>query len=255
MLELYHAVGQILNLLQELQIQNETLVYFSSDNGGHLEEVNLEGQPEGGSNGQFRGGKGHGAMEGGIRVPSFAMWPGVFPANRAVDVPTMQMDIFATIHAIVRRELPRNVSIDGRNILPLLQGQSELSPHQFLFHYCGTYLHGLRWVQDANHVWKVYFTTPKYKPTEDKCAFVCMCFGEHVVQHHPPLVYNIATDPSERHALDADSAQYRMVFEAAREAAKAHRQSLQVVPSQFSLSNSIWKPWLQPCCSFPLCRC
>lgn len=63
-LELDHAVGQILDLLERMQIQNETFVYFSSDNGGHLEEVNLEGQPEGGSNGRWRGGKGHGAREG-----------------------------------------------------------------------------------------------------------------------------------------------------------------------------------------------
>src|SRR5690606_25547160 len=137
-LELDHAVGRVLDLLDELDIASRTLTYFSSDNGAHLEEVDRDGHPEGGSNGIFRGGKGHGAMEGGIRVPTFVMWPGVLPANRTIDVPTMQPDIFATIHSIVQLELPRSVLIDGRDIFPLLKGDADSSPHRFMFHYCGT---------------------------------------------------------------------------------------------------------------------
>ena len=251
-LELDHAVGQILNQLEELEIQNDTFTYFSSDNGGHLEETNNEGQPEGGSNGIFRGGKGHGAMEGGIRVPSFVMWPSVLPSNRIVDVPTMQMDIFATIHSIVGREMPKSVIIDGKDILPLLKGQSEFSPHQFMFHYCGIYLHGVRWVESLDRVWKLYYYTPKYKPNEEKCSFVCMCFGEYVLQHDPPLVYNIAKDPSERNPLNVTNSEYSRIVDTILQAKNRHQASLTQVASQFSLTHSVWKPWLQPCCSWTL---
>lgn len=245
-LELDNAVGQILKVLQELNIENNTFVYFSSDNGAHLEEVNLKGEPEGGSNGIFRGGKGHGAMEGGIRVPSLAMWPSVIPPNRWINVPTMQMDIFPTIHAITEQQLPVNVHIDGKNILPLLQGQMETSPHEFMFHYCGSYLHGIRWIENDKNIWKVYYYTPKYKDGEDKCKFMCMCFQPYIVRHDPPLVYNIGQDPSERNAIDSNSEQYHRVVKMALEAKGKHERNIIPVPSQLTLRNTIWRPWLQP---------
>lgn len=245
-LELDNAVGQILKVLQELNIENNTFVYFSSDNGAHLEEVNLNGEPEGGSNGIFRGGKGHGAMEGGIRVPSLAMWPSVIPPNRWINVPTMQMDIFPTIHAITEQQLPENVHIDGKNILPLLQGQMETSPHEFMFHYCGSYLHGIRWIENDKNIWKVYYYTPKYKDGEDKCKFMCMCFQPYIVRHDPPLVYNIGQDPSERNAIDSNSEQYHRVVKMALEAKGKHERNIIPVPSQLTLRNTIWRPWLQP---------
>lgn len=255
-LEMDAAVGQILTHLQKIGQQDNTFVYFTSDNGGHLEERNLKGQPEGGSNGIFHGGKGHGAMEGGIRVPALIRWPGRIPAGQNITSVTSQLDIFKTIHSVARARLPQTVSIiDGHDILPLLKKEVSQSPHKILYHYCGTMLHGLRWVEDEKHVWKVYYYTPKYKPGTYECPFVCMCYGKHIVKHNPPLVYNIALDPSERRALAVNSAEQRRILSIAKDSVEHHRSSLTKVPSQFSFWNSVWKPWLQPCCSFPFCHC
>ena len=272
-LELDAAVGRLLRLLAELKIDQQTLVYFSSDNGGHLEEVNSRtGRREGGSNGLLRGGKGHGAMEGGIRVPAFLRWSSVLePREKILDVPTSQMDLFPTLLEVagVQQKEKEGANLDGKSILSLLVGNSteRRSPHQYLFHYCGTYLHGLRWIEDREHVWKVYFFTPKYKEEgrEEKCPFVCMCYGEeHVIEHRPPLVYNIAADLSERSskgALAPGSEQYQRVIRQVERAVDEHRGSLssskeeEVVELQFSFRNTVWKPWLQPCCGGLLKAC
>lgn len=257
LLEMDKAVGAMIDLLEELNIANNTFTYFSSDNGAHLEEVSRHGEPEGGSNGIYRGGKGHGAMEGGIRVPTFVMWPSVLPVNRTINVPTSQMDIFTTIHNIVNLSLPNDRLIDGKNILPLLKGHVQNSPHDFMFHYCGTYLHGVRFNENLKNVWKIYFYTPNYKPREDKCSFVCFCFGKYVVEHNPPLIYNIAADPREIRPLSVNNTNYKVILKKVMDAVENHRTTINDnVESQFSFVNSIWKPWLQPCCGhFPSCSC
>nr|XP_027198407.1 steryl-sulfatase-like [Dermatophagoides pteronyssinus] len=255
-LELDDGVGRMLDLLEELEIVNKTFTYFTSDNGAHLEEVDLNGNPEGGSNGIYRGGKGHGAMEGGIRVPTFLRWPNVLPKNLTkISQATSQMDLFPTISAILNLTLPTDRILDGRNIFPLLTGENHTSPHNFLFHYCGIYLHGVRYIEDNDHVWKVYFYQPKYKPQEDKCLFVCMCHGKLVVKHDPPLIYNIAQDPTEINPI-VDSKIRSKILRKVTKAVQQHRLSLNTnIESQFSFGNSIWKPWLQPCCSWKFCHC
>ncbi|OTF72177.1 hypothetical protein BLA29_002771 [Euroglyphus maynei] len=256
-LELDDGVGRMLDLLDELGIVNKTFTYFSSDNGAHLEEVDLHGNPEGGSNGIFRGGKGHGAVEGGIRVPTVVMWPGIFASNQTISAATSQMDIFTTVSNILNLTLPNDRIIDGRNIFPLLKGEKQTSPHDFLFHYCGVYLHGVRYIEDNDHVWKVYYYTPRYKPNEDKCLFVCMCYGKLVVRHDPPLIFNIAQDPSETIPI-IDRRIREKILSKVNQAVREHTNSLENstnIESQFSFVNSIWKPWLQPCCSWNFCRC
>lgn len=98
-MELDYAVGQIIDHLEKLKIRDNTFIYFSSDNGGHLEEFNLKGEYEGGYNGEFKGGKGHGAMEGGIRVPTLISWTknGENRQNEESNTPTSQMDLLPTL--------------------------------------------------------------------------------------------------------------------------------------------------------------
>lgn len=93
----------------------------------------------------FTGGKGHGAPDGGIRVPGLMKWPGVLPAGAVTDEPTSQMDIMPTIADAVGVPLPVDRKYDGRGILPLLTEKAAISPHEFLFHYCGDKLHAVRY--------------------------------------------------------------------------------------------------------------
>lgn len=253
LMELDWAVGEILDHIGQMGLGEETILLFTSDNGAHLEEVNQQGVNEGGYNGLLRGGKAQGAMEGGIRVPTIISWPNHFPHN-VIQVPVSLMDFFPTILDLLHLPVPEN--IDGKSILSLLNGHSTTSPHHFLFHYCGVYLHGVTFVQDSEHVWKVYFYTPKYKDgNEYKCHFICHCFGSHVIHHHPPTVYNLARDVSENNQLPPHSPTHRFVIHTVTEAVTKHRLGLKEVESQFSFKNTVWRPDLQPCCNFPYCSC
>ncbi|XP_054183045.1 arylsulfatase D isoform X1 [Homo sapiens] len=207
------------------------------------------------------GGKGMGGWEGGIRVPGIFHWPGVLPAGRVIGEPTSLMDVFPTVVQLVGGEVPQDRVIDGHSLVPLLQGAEARSAHEFLFHYCGQHLHAARWHQkDSGSVWKVHYTTPQFHPEGAGACYgrgVCPCSGEGVTHHRPPLLFDLSRDPSEARPLTPDSEPlYHAVIARVGAAVSEHRQTLSPVPQQFSMSNILWKPWLQPCCGhFPFCSC
>lgn len=84
-------VGEILDELVSLGLQNDTLVIFTSDQGASADNCQSSHY-----NGGFRGGKGH-SWEGGYRVPAIAWWPNTLPANTTSDTLINHMDIFPTV--------------------------------------------------------------------------------------------------------------------------------------------------------------
>ncbi|XP_043427136.1 arylsulfatase D isoform X1 [Prionailurus bengalensis] len=258
--EMDWLVGEILQAIEENGLKNTTFTYFTSDHGGHLEARDEHGQL-GGWNGIFRGGKGMGGWEGGIRVPGIFRWPGVLPAGRVIHEPTSLMDVFPTVVELGGGHVPQDRVIDGRSLVPLLQGTAEHSAHEFLFHYCGKYLHAARWHEkDSGRLWKVHYMTPRFHPKGAGACHgqgVCPCSGDGVTQHSPPLLFDLSRDPSETRPLSPGSEpRYHAVLARVHEALEQHRRTLSPVPPQFSLGNIVWKPWLQPCCgTFPLCAC
>lgn len=91
------------------------------------------------------GGKGHPAVDGGIRVPTVIRFPGVLPRAKIIDEPTQQMDMFTTIINLIGGEVPKDRTLDGKDILQLLQFKDSKSPHTFMFHYCGPHLQAARY--------------------------------------------------------------------------------------------------------------
>lgn len=268
-MELDDGVGQVIQSLTRLGVRDNTLVYFTSDNGGHLEDMQ-EGQVSGGYNGLLRGGKGQGAKEGGIRVPTIISWPNVLPKNTEVRIPVSLMDLFPTIldaASIYSDKYDSQNKLDGKSLIPFLTGNSVTNDdhHRFLMHYCGSSLHGVTFTEDKDHVWKVYFYTPRYKNHyEDKCDYVCQCTSSHVVKHDPPQVFNMVMDIMEQTDLSQASDQqvklkYQEIIKEVNRAVQDHEKSLSAagpVESQFSFLNSLWRPNLQPCCSWSaLCNC
>uniref|UniRef100_A0A8C0YXQ2 Steroid sulfatase n=1 Tax=Canis lupus familiaris TaxID=9615 RepID=A0A8C0YXQ2_CANLF len=83
--------------------------------------------------------------EGGIRIPGILRWPGVIQAGLVIDEPTSNMDIFPTVAKLAGSPLPEDRIIDGHDLMPLLQGKTQHSDHEFLFHYCNFYLNAVRW--------------------------------------------------------------------------------------------------------------
>uniref|UniRef100_A0A8D1RAR3 Sulfatase N-terminal domain-containing protein n=2 Tax=Sus scrofa TaxID=9823 RepID=A0A8D1RAR3_PIG len=259
--EMDWSVGQILDVLDELKLANNTLIYFSSDQGAHVEEVTVKGELHGGSNGIYKGGKATN-WEGGIRVPGILRWPGVIQAGLELDAPTSNMDLFPTVANLAGAPLPEDRIIDGRDLMPLLLGQSQRSDHEFLFHYCNFYLNAVRWhPRNSTSIWKAFFFTPKFSPEGANGCFathVCFCHGHSITHHDPPLLFDISQDPRETDPLTPTSEpRFWEILEVMQQAAAHHTRTLQDVPDQLSPGNIIWKPWLQMCCSWSglSCQC
>jgi len=113
-------VGEILSLLSELGIDDNTLVMFSSDNGAHKEgghDPNFWN-----STGNLRGHK-RDMHEGGIRAPMLARWPDVVPAGETTDHICAFQDILPTLAELIGRPVPKKR--DGISFLPTLRGNTE----------------------------------------------------------------------------------------------------------------------------------
>ncbi len=125
MAELDWSVGRILARLRELQLDEKTLVIFTSDNGPWF----------GGSTGGLRGMKGK-TWEGGVRVPMIARWPGRIPAGRVCHELAGTIDIFPTVLKLAGVPLPGDRIIDGKDIMAVLASDAA-SPHEGLLSMSG----------------------------------------------------------------------------------------------------------------------
>jgi arylsulfatase A-like enzyme len=143
-MDLDTSVGEVLAKLNELGLDENTLVIFTSDNGPWF----------GGSTGGLRGMKGC-SYEGGYRVPCIARWPGRIPAGRVNEAPAVMMDLFSTVLSAAQIAPPDDRVIDGRDIMPLFAGDAP-SPHAAIFGQQGP---RLATVRDAR--WKLHVLAPR----------------------------------------------------------------------------------------------
>jgi arylsulfatase A-like enzyme len=133
------SVGQILMTLERLQLDRNTLVIFTSDNGPWLSYGNHAGSAK-----PLREGKGT-SFDGGVRVPFIARWPGKIPAGSVNQAPAMTIDLLPTIAKLAGAKISKDRMIDGRDIWQLLSGKrAAQSPHEALYFYWGRELHALR---------------------------------------------------------------------------------------------------------------
>ncbi|KAK5623992.1 hypothetical protein CRENBAI_021882 [Crenichthys baileyi] len=266
-------IGKITETVDLLGLANNTLMHFTSDHGGHLEDADsLIGQ-KGGWNSIYKGGKAMGGWEGGIRVPGIFRWPGRLAAGRVVDEPTSLMDIYTTLKYLAKDTQPDR-HLDGYNLMPLLEGKTARSEHEFMFHYCGAYLNAVRWhPSDSDSIFKVHFFTPNFFPPDAGGCYdtkVCLCHGQHVTHHNPPLLYDLFRDPSESRQLTPETEpRYAEILEQTARAVERHKSTFpgkedsddicaqsNSVQNQMSWEKILWRPWLQPCCgTFPFCGC
>ncbi len=136
-------VGRILELLKTLGIDENTIVFFTSDNGPDKSESH---SPQFfNSAGPFRGIK-RDLYEGGIRVPMIARWPGHIPENRTSDQVMAFWDIMPTFAEIAGLPCPENT--DGISVLPALLGKPQERQHDYLYwdygHMRKTYMQAVR---------------------------------------------------------------------------------------------------------------
>lgn len=118
------SVGAVLKALRDAKLEDNTLIFFLSDNGGPTKELTS-------LNGPLRNGKGS-VYEGGLRVPFLMQWKNQLPKGMVYDKPIISLDIFATVAAVANNPL-ENGKIDGVNLLPFLKGEDPGKPHETLY--------------------------------------------------------------------------------------------------------------------------
>jgi arylsulfatase A-like enzyme len=169
------SVGALLATLEELELADNTVVIFFSDNGGLC---TLKNRPGPTSNLPLRASKGW-LYEGGVREPTIIRAPGVTRAGSVSDTPIVSMDFFPTMLSLAGLKQQRKLHADGVNLRPLLEGR-DLKPRSLYWHY--PHYHGSTWkpgasVRDGD--WKL-IEFYHYENVE---------------------LYNLADDPGELHNL------------------------------------------------------
>lgn len=193
------AIGRVLAKLRDLRLEEDTLIFFISDNGGPTQELTSSNLP-------LRGGKGQ-LYEGGIRVPYTVQWKGTIPAGKTDHRTVTSLDVLPTALAAAAKPAPPN--LDGVNLLPFLTGANSANPHATLFWRYGSSI-ALR-----DHDWKLVRQT-QGRPTQGRQPQ-----GEF-------QLFNLATDPSETTDRLAQEPQT-----AARLRAQLDRLNAEMVPPRW----------------------
>lgn len=119
------AVGRVLAKVRELGQDENTLVWYFTDNGGPTASTTS-------MNGPLRGFKAT-TWEGGVRVPFMVKWKGKLPAGEVYENPIIQLDLLPTCVAAAGGEVRSDWKLDGVNLLPYLTGQNSGKPHETLY--------------------------------------------------------------------------------------------------------------------------
>jgi arylsulfatase A len=178
--ELDWSVGQVLDLLRRERLSENTFVFFTSDNGPWLPQ-----EHHGGSAGLLREGKGS-TWDGGMRVPGIAWWPGRIRSGATTRELAVNLDLFPTSLALAGAALPADRVLDGSDMAPILFGSGK-SNRQTVFFYRDEQVYAVR-----KGAYKAHLVTQPGYGSEPPMR-----------QHDPPLLYNLAEDPSERFDLSA----------------------------------------------------
>jgi arylsulfatase A-like enzyme len=123
------AIGRVLEKLRARGLEDDTIIFFFSDNGGPT----MVGTTINGSiNFPLRGSKRQ-LLEGGVRVPFVVQWTGRLPGGKTFDHPVIALDIFPTVLAAAGGDPKADRKIDGVNLLPFLEGKAAGPPHEQLY--------------------------------------------------------------------------------------------------------------------------
>ena len=185
--EIDNSVGMIMKAIRNNDLEKNTIVVFTSDNGPWLSYGKHSG-----STGIYREGKGT-TWEGGQRVPCIVWFPKDIKANSVISTPLMGIDWVPTFASVTKAKLSKN-KIDGKNIWSTLTQESEEDPHEALFFYYHlNSLHGVRYGD-----WKMYFPH-RYRTLNGKEG---RDDGKPIKYQYVNLekteLYNLKEDPSEK---------------------------------------------------------
>ena len=184
--EIDHSVGAIMKALKDNDLEDNTIVVFTSDNGPWLSYGEHAG-----STGIYKEGKGT-TWEGGQRVPCIVWYPNEIKPNTVISAPLMGIDWLPTFASVTNSKLSEN-KIDGKNIWEVLINKTDKSPHEALFfYYHVNSLHAVRYGD-----WKMYFPH-RYRTLNGRKG---RNDGSPIKYQYVNLekmeLYNLVEDPSE----------------------------------------------------------
>jgi arylsulfatase A-like enzyme len=217
----YH-VGQIMDALKELGVDDNTLLVFASDNGpqGHVvRELGNHGTPDMGSPGPFRGELGE-VTEGAIRTFCFIRWPGRIGPGTSSYAMFSIMDFLPTFARAIDATIPTDRPIDGVDQTDVLLGKSATGNRESLLSFVGPDLLAARWKQ-----WRIYFTDvhptgigSQRQPGMESASAPLAGY---------PLLFNIEMDPHE----DINVVSFIWAYGPALKAVEEYKESLKKYPN------------------------
>lgn len=207
--EIDWSVGHVLQTLRNLKLDQNTIVWFTSDNGPWLTF-----KEHGGTAGLLREGKGT-TWDGGMREPSICWWPETIPAGQVSAELGTTMDIYSTSLALAGARLEKDRIVDGYDLTESLKGNSK-SPRENVYYYRGTRLMALR-----KGPWKAHFATQESYTGNNK-----------LTEHDPPVLYNLEVDPSEQWDV---AEEHPEIIAEINAVAVAHGKTVVAVPSQLEI--------------------
>ena len=201
--EIDHGVGQILDMLKDEELDDNTIVFFCSDNGPWIIT-----ELSGGSAGLLRDGKGS-TWEGGFRVPGIFWGPGNVKPKVVMDLGTT-MDVFTTFSKMAGVVGPNDRELDGMDLSPVLLGEGP-GPREEVYYYRGRDLFAMRM-----GAYKAHFITQ-----------VVYTAGAPKIAHDPPLLFNVEEDPSERFNI---AEKHPEIIARINKAVKLHQEKMEPGP-------------------------
>ena len=201
--ELDASTGEIVDLLAELGLDQNTIVVYTSDNGpwsNHsLPQYTAAITEHAGSAGPLRSAKGT-TWEGGIRVPTVMWAPGYIPAGTETGEVATTMDLLPTFIRMAGAELPADRTLDGRDIGPLMRAEPGAeSPHEAFYYYRETHLDAVR-----SGPWKLVFPRPGRNESEWLLSRGGAFLGEILEPVTELALYNLDSDIGETANVAAD---------------------------------------------------
>lgn len=170
------SVGQLLSKLNELGLEDDTIVIFTSDNGHYKTESNIFNQP-------YKGVKGE-TFEGGLRVPYIFKWPNHIAFNTLSKEPIIHIDLYPTILGLTNSQKPENYQLDGEDLSPILLGSQNKTKRKALIWEYTNYAGYNPKTREFRSQWVNVIQMDEYKLTE-------------VVENHSYYMYHLTTDPYE----------------------------------------------------------
>uniref|UniRef100_A0A8D0GMW7 N-acetylgalactosamine-6-sulfatase n=1 Tax=Sphenodon punctatus TaxID=8508 RepID=A0A8D0GMW7_SPHPU len=242
--EIDDSVGKILKSLQKLNISENTLVFFTSDNGAAL----ISAPNQGGSNGTFLCGK-QTTFEGGMREPAFAWWPGHISAGQVSHQLGSVMDLFSTSLSLAGLQPPGDRQIDGIDLLPvILQGKLIDRP---IFYYRGNEMMAVRVSLYKAHYWTWSNSWEQFSQGIDFCPGQNVSrVTTHTQEEHTklPLLFHLGRDPGERYPISFASDEYQAVMERISPVVEQHKETLVPGEPQLNVCDKAIMNWAPPGC-------